>query len=121
MKTKLLALVALLGILATPSCSVFSANWQDTAGKLLASSALTVDASMKGWAAWVAQGHATAPQEAQVKTAYGQYQIALTTAQAAYTAAVATKDESLWTQAGASLSASSSGVTTLIQALQTSK
>jgi hypothetical protein len=47
---------------------------QNTAGKLLASTAITVDGVMQGWAAWVVQGQATPPQEVKVKFAYAKYQ-----------------------------------------------
>src|SRR5207247_7755155 len=73
-----LILAALLTLL--PAC----ATYKQTAGKLLASTALTVDAAMRSWATVVKMGKATDDQQAKVRSAYEQYQLAMQAAEAAY-------------------------------------
>jgi hypothetical protein len=98
-----------------PGC----ATWQSNAGKVLASTALTVDASMKGWATYVVKNNISDHQQAPVKDAYAKYQLAMTAAQSAYGAAVANGDQSGWVQAQAALTASSTALTQLIGSLTT--
>lgn len=54
---------------------------------------------MQGWAVWVAQGQATAEQEAKVKSAYMKYQASMSMALAAYNSVAATGDKTVWEQA----------------------
>ncbi len=94
-------------------------SFQNTGAKVLTSTALTVDASMKGWAAYVVAGGSTPAEEQNVKTAYGQYQIAMMVAQRSYVAAVNSGDQTGWTSAKLTLTSSSANLTTLIQRFQT--
>lgn len=79
MKNLLLAIVLSFSILG---CSTY----QQTTGKMLASVAITVDGSMKGWASWVKMGKATQSEQDNVKSAYEKYQLAMQTAEDAYLA-----------------------------------
>ena len=105
--TNILA-VAFLAVMV--GCATFQSN----AGKLLASSALTVDAGMKSWAVWVAKGQATPAQEAQVKAAYQKYQVAIAIANDAYAKLAANNDQAAWTQAANILTANQAGLLQLI-------
>lgn len=91
------------------------ASTQNTAGKLLASSAVTVDGAMRGWAAWVAQGQATDDQQAKVRTAYAQYQSSMAVAQASFNTLVATGDASNWEKASTVLTANQQALMALTQ------
>lgn len=93
------------------------ASFQTNAAKLLTSTALTVDATMKGWATYVVQNNISDVQQAPVKKAYSQYQIAMGGAQAAYTALIANGDKNAWQQASAMLTASSSALTQLVASI----
>lgn len=95
------------------------ASIQTNAGKLLATTAMTVDASMKGWAVWVAKGQAAPDEETVVKAAYEKYQTAMAIASNAYAVLVATKDQTAWTQAAATLTANAGNLTKLITQFQT--
>jgi hypothetical protein len=106
-----LVAVALLACLLGFGC----ASVQTTAGKLLASTATTVDGAMQGWAIWVAQGHATAQQEAQVRSAYGQYQASMSIALGAYNAMVQSGDQSVWLTASQILASNGAAVVALVQ------
>src|SRR5690349_16975948 len=108
-------LLLTFALLALCSCT----NFQNTGAKVLTSTALTVDAAMKGWAAYVVAGGATPQEEQNVKAAYSQYQIAMMVAQKSYVAAVNSNDQTGWTQARLTLSSSSAQLTTLIQRYQT--
>jgi uncharacterized protein YcfL len=87
--------IAIMALLLVVGC----ASFQATSGKILATSAITVDASMKGWAIWVAKGQATDAQQAAVKSAYQKYQAAISIATGAYETAVTTGDQTAWKQA----------------------
>lgn len=91
------------------------ASWQTTGGKLLTSTALTVDAGMKGWASWCESHAPTQAQYDEVGHAYVQYQAAFGAAKDAYAAAVTTGDQSVWVQASSALSASQANVLNLIK------
>lgn len=70
---------------------------QDRAGKYLASTAITVDAAMRGYAAWVAlHPGPPSPEQATVRAAYMNYQATMMIATNAYAAAVLSKDWSGW-------------------------
>lgn len=97
-----LALLALL-----PACATFKSN----AGKTIASTALTVDAAMKGWAAYVVLNNVPADKQAPVRAAYVQYQLAMTAAKDAYVTLMTTGDQAPWNVAGPALTASSTKVT----------
>lgn len=104
-----IAAIALMALL------IGCATTQDNAGKLLASSAVTVDGAMKGWAAWVAQGQATDDQQAKVRTAYAQYQASMSVAQAAFNTLVATGDASGWQKASTVLTTNQQALMALTQ------
>jgi len=94
--SQIAVLVAFVGMaVAAMLSSCACTTWQDSAGKSLASASVSVDAAMKGWAVWVANGHATLEQEAKVRDAYGKYQAAMRLASNTYQSAVAAKDKSL--------------------------
>lgn len=96
-------------------------TFKDTSAKTITTVALTVDGAMKGWASWIVLNPVPADQENRVRTAYGQYQIAMGSAQVAYIAAVDSGDKSGWAQASAALQASQSGLLQLIQTFSTNK
>jgi uncharacterized protein GlcG (DUF336 family) len=74
-------------------------------GKIIASSAVTVDAAMKGWSVWVHDGKATEAQEVMVRDAFIKYKSIETAARKAYAAAYAAKDDSSMAQVVAALQA----------------
>ncbi len=84
-----LALVLLVG------CTTL-ATFENRAGQFLSSTALIVDAAMKGWGVYVASGHATAEDEVQVKTIYMQYQADMMVATNAYVLAVKLSDPTIF-------------------------
>lgn len=63
----------MLATLLAAGCASIEVNTYRTAGTI----ANTVDAAMKAWGAWVANGQATAGQIATVKDAYGKYQASM--------------------------------------------
>lgn len=110
-------------LIAVLTCAVLCgcASFQVTSGKLLASSALSVDAAMKGWAQWVVAGQATTDQESAVKAAYQRYQVSMSLAQSAYTAAVATDDRTAFQRAADVLAANKQALVDLITSFQAPK
>lgn len=112
---QLLLIPALL--LAFTAC----ASFQNTAGKLLASTSDTVDADMKGWATYVVINKVPEDKQLSVRNAYANYQNAMLAAEAAYKAAVQSGDQSPWTQASAALTAASGSLIALITQLEGGK
>lgn len=112
---KTMAMAGLALALLVTGCATFQAN----AGKTLSSVAITVDAAMKGWAAYVVAGGATPDQETQVRAAYHKYQLSMSAAQSAYAALVATGDQPAWTQAASILTATQQQLVGLINSFQT--
>ena len=108
-------LIALLTLLV-----VGCASTQTTAGKLLASTAVSADAGMKAWAIWVANGQATPAQEVVVKSAYEKYQASMAIASAAYTQLATTTDKTAWQSAASVLQANQTALLNLITQFQTS-
>jgi flavin-binding protein dodecin len=106
-------LYSLILVLVLVGCSTTS--WQDAAGKVLATTALTVDATMKGWAYHVVNDSVPQNQQDSVKIAYAKYQLAMEAAKSAYVSAVTVKDSSVFEQAKQALLASSSALTQLIK------
>ncbi len=104
-----------LGLVALSLMLGGCVTYKQNAGKLLASTALTVDAAMRSWATVVKMGKATDEQQAKVRAAYEKYQMAMTVADAAYTALVSLDDKSLWPLASSQLTDASTSLTTLIQ------
>lgn len=95
------------------------ASFQSTSGKLLATTAQSVDAAMKGWAAYVVAGGATANQETQVRAIYAKYQATMTVATNAYVAALTSGDQSPWNAASSALTGAQASLLQLIQTLTT--
>ena len=113
MKTKLSA-VALVVLLAS---MIGCASFQSNAGKSLATIASTVDAAMKGWAAYVvASGQVSDSQQASVRDAYLKYQACMVTAQAAYNGLASNSDQTAWNQALAALNAAQGTLVQLVSA-----
>lgn len=75
---KLFSIVLLLSLICA-GCS--------TVEKSIATTAITVDSAMKGWATHVAMGKATPQDELRVKSAYINYQTSMRAVRAAYSAA----------------------------------
>jgi len=67
-----LLLAATPGIIAV-GCS----NWKQTSHKTVGTAAISSDAAMQAWAAYVHAGLAKTNQEAQVKFAYERYQASM--------------------------------------------
>lgn len=86
-------------------CSIFSpgGKFENYAGKFLASTALTVDATMKAYAKAQVSGMTTSQQDASVKTAYGQYQTYFSLATNAYTIALVAGDTTVFPPASNNL------------------
>lgn len=95
------------------------ASFQSTAGKVLTSTALTVDAAMTGWGSRVAAGATTTNQESVVKQAYQVYQSSMAVAQRAYVAAGSTGDKTVWNQASTNLAASSGQLLSVVNGFKT--
>jgi hypothetical protein len=111
--------------LLTSVASLLALSWllnscvtENIEGRLLASTAQTVDATMKGWAIWVVDGNASEYAEARVKGAYGRYQLAMDAAKAAYLAWHKTGEKDTWEQASATLKASRDSLLKLIESFQ---
>lgn len=113
---KLIYIPVLLAILALlPACATFKSN----AGKTLSSTALTVDAAMKGWAAYVVTANVPPDKQMPVRVAYGQYQTAMLAARDAYVTLMTANNQSVWTTAEQALTAASANLTKLIQQITT--
>lgn len=110
---KLIPMVAVMALL------VGCATMTTTAGKLLSSTAITVDGAMQGWAMWVAEGQATMEQGVQVKQAYVKYQASMKVAKAAYGTLVLNGDKSAWDQASAVLQANETALLGLTKSFMT--
>lgn len=96
------------------SCLCISCKTTNPSGKVIASVATTVDSMMKGWAIWVHAGYATKEQEAKVEAAWLKYKALEATAQKAYRAAYAAKDDSSMAQIVAAVQAASADLNLLI-------
>lgn len=62
-------------------------------GQLLATTAVTVDDGMKGWASYVVLHNPPQQQQDSVRTAYNEYQVSMFAARRAYDTYLLTKDE----------------------------
>jgi len=112
---KFLSLVACVSLLLC-GCTT---TWQDSAGKVLATTAQTVDSAMKGWATYVVINKVPEDKQLVVRDSYAKYQTAFETARLAYNAAVINKDQSVWAQASNALAASKSNLLILVQQFTT--
>jgi len=90
-------------------------------GKSLATTAVTVDSAMQGWATYVALGNATEEQEAQVKTAYAKYQASMRIARDAYVAAATAGNKDLYTSAAEVLEANQFALLSMLSFFQTAQ
>lgn len=86
LKTQALAAIAALLIAGCASV-------ETTSYKVIGVTTVSVDAAMNGWGDYVRAGKATFDNESAVRSAYGQYQAAMRTAQAALQAYQAGKDK----------------------------
>lgn len=87
-------------------------------GRILASTAQTVDAGMKGWAIWVADARADAYSETRVKEMYGRYQLAMEGAQTAYIVWQKTGEKNAWERASITLKTTRDKLLNLIDVFQ---
>jgi hypothetical protein len=87
-----------LGLVALVGCTTLglSKSFETTAGKFLTTTAATVDAAMKGWAAWAVVGKTTTADDNVVRDIYGKYQSAMMIATNAYVLAVKTGDSTIF-------------------------
>lgn len=116
MKTFLVALLCVLCASAFVGCKT---SQIDTAGQVLATTAVSVDAAMKGWASYVTiSGAATREQQDNVRTLYAHYQSAFSIAQSAYVALATTGDASIWTRAAAALTQSKTALLDYLNLIQ---
>jgi hypothetical protein len=76
---RLITILALSGVLCGGASLVMSgcSSWQSTTHKSVGTVAISGDAAMKAWAAYVHSGKATAEGEAKVKRAYERYQASM--------------------------------------------
>lgn len=100
---------------------VACASVKTDAGKMLATTAATVDASMKGWGVWVALGKSTSAQETAVENAYAKYQASMMVATNAYATLVLTGNASVWNVASAVVQSNQVALTSQIRTFQTIK
>lgn len=123
MKTSRIKSLVYLTIISLTVASFLSGcatRWQDTYGKLLATIAQTTDSAMRGWATYVVVAKVPEANQQSIRSAYGQYQLAMTTAQAAYKASVASGDQTGIVAASAALRAAQAGLFTLINSFNPS-
>lgn len=109
---KLLSILTIATLLVVTGCQT-----QNSAGRVLASTVMTVDAAMQGWGTYVRTAHPPASEEAQVKLAYEQYQVAEMAAEQAYLAYVKSGDVSSWVKASNAMVAARESLVTLIAML----
>jgi hypothetical protein len=81
---KLTLYIAIVALFCVACASTLS-----TTGKLLGSTATTVDEGMKGWATYVVLNKPPIQQENAVRDAYSKYQASMLTAKIAYATAAA--------------------------------
>lgn len=88
-------------------------------GKFIASTSTTVDATMQGWAIWVADGHATPEARHKVDVMLARYHDAEDVALQAYLEATKTGNDTALKKAKAALLAASDDLLALIASFQT--
>ena len=100
---------------AVTGCGSPTAKTTQVAGSV----AITVDAAMRGWGAYVRSGRATEEQRLRVRGAYHKYQAAMITAEKVATSALTQPDgQSMYSTALNVASQSSIELIALIEALQ---
>ena len=110
---KLIPMVAVLALLS--GCATMTS----TAGRVLATTAVAVDGAMQGWAMWVAEGQASAAQEAQVRGAYVKYQASMKVALSAYRTMTLNGEKAGWDQVAAVLEANQAALIGLTKSFMT--
>ena len=103
-------LVSLCAVLIMVGCA--------TSGKVLTSSAIAVDAAMKGWAYYVVTQHPSPAVEQKVRDAHTRYLVALNAAEAAWYAAGTTGDKTAVSRANTALTAAQADLIVLIATFQ---
>lgn len=93
------------------------ASMQTASGRVLATSAVTVDATMRAWAQYVVAANPPAEDEAAVRRAYENYQSALKVAADAWIAASTSGDQSGYEAALLSLAANEDHIVNLVRSL----
>ncbi len=115
MKQKLLlSILAVAALVTMLLCGCASS--QQTAAKVLTSTALTVDAGMKAWGQWAQTHEVTEAQHAAVKGAYERYQASMALAVTAY--ANVTSIDKPWPAALNALELSSGQLLNLVHSLE---
>lgn len=102
-----------LWVVALIGCATTMGTFNNLAGKFLATTAATVDASMHAWATWVVAGKATPQDEAQVRAIYATYQGDMMVATNAYALAVKVGDPTLFAPASNKLFMTRTALTTI--------
>lgn len=103
MKKVLLGLGLVVALTGCKMLQSAQTRFEDSAGKFLATTAVTVDNTMTAWAKWVVMGKATPESEAKVRAWYGNYQVAMMKATNAYTVALTVKTPALFTESSNAL------------------
>ncbi len=114
-KTASMIALGLVFLMPLTACTTF----QDTAGKVLTTTAATVDKAMQGWATYVVLNQVPEDKQTTVRAAYAKYQLAMAAAEDAYLAGVQSKDQTVYKQAEAALIGASGDLTALIQSFET--
>ena len=104
----------LLSILLVSSLLVSCASYTTTAGKLLTSTAVTVETARQSWVKYVEIHGITQQQDEKARAVYRQYQEAMVLAQSAYASLMKTGDKIAWNDASKSLQAASTYLLAII-------
>lgn len=115
MKKLIPLIIGLLFI--TTACNTI----KNTGPKVMASTALAVDAAMKSWAVWVVNGHATPAQEQNIRDVYKKYQVSMLIAYNAYTQSVNSGNDSAWKIASTMLDSNKNQLISLVQMFMANK
>ncbi len=113
--------IAVIPLILLLGCAT---SFQNVAGKLLASTAATVDTVMKGWAAYVIAGQASDDQQRQVRAVYGDYQVSMSAAETVYLSTVTSGSKatpSNWSNISSNLTSNASKLATTVQTFTTPK
>jgi hypothetical protein len=98
-------------------CALLTQGCQ-TPGKVLASTAVTVDASMRAWSSYVNSGNATDDQQNKVRVAYSKYQASMKVAKDAFITANETGNKDPYVLATTVLENNAAAIVNLIQMFQ---
>lgn len=111
---RFLVLCCLVGALVAVGGCFSGCATQNAPGRILATTAQTVDSAMQAWASYVALERATPAQESAVRALYAKYQAAESAAQNAYVAGANTSDPSAFAKASAELRAAQTDLLNLV-------